>query len=75
MIGGYREDGELTPRLVIVLELAADGLTVAEAAAQLRRSPATIETERRALMVRLGARNITHAVAIGYRRGIIGHIG
>lgn len=47
-----------------VLETAARGLTVEEAAAELFLSPETVRTYRKRVLQRTGARNMTHAVAL-----------
>jgi DNA-binding CsgD family transcriptional regulator len=47
-----------------VLEDAANGLNVAETAASRRKSTETVKTQRRSIVAKLGARNVTHAVAV-----------
>ena len=47
-----------------VLLLAADGFTVAETARQLQKSPETVKSQRGKLLMKLGVRNITQAVAL-----------
>jgi DNA-binding NarL/FixJ family response regulator len=54
----------LSPSERAVLEDAANGLTVLESATSRLKSPETVKSQRRTLMVKLGARNMTHAVAI-----------
>lgn len=63
--------GELSPAERMVLEAAADGLTVPRTAERLGRSVATVRNQRCAAMQVLGARDTTHAVAIAIRRGLI----
>ena len=59
--------GPLTPREREVLALLAEGLTSADAAAQLGLSAETIETHVRRALRKLGARSRTHAVALALR--------
>jgi DNA-binding NarL/FixJ family response regulator len=54
----------LSPSETAVLEDAADGLTVQESAKRRLKSPETVKSQRKTLMVKLGARNIANAVAI-----------
>jgi|tagenome__1003787_1003787.scaffolds.fasta_scaffold20932854_3 PAS domain S-box-containing protein len=61
------ESGPLTPREREVLALLAEGLTSADAAAQLGLSAETIETHVRRALRKLGARSRTHAVALALR--------
>jgi len=68
----YPDDRPLTPRLVAVIAGGALGETMAETAARLHVSPKTVDAERRAAYARLGARNMPHAVALAYQRGLLG---
>src|SRR4051794_26212257 len=61
------DGGPLTPREREVLALLAEGLTSADAAAQLGLSAETIETHVRRALRKLGARSRTHAVALALR--------
>jgi DNA-binding CsgD family transcriptional regulator len=54
-----------------VLDDAADGLTVQESARRRRKSPETVKSQRKTLMVKLGARNIANAVAIAMRQRLL----
>jgi DNA-binding CsgD family transcriptional regulator len=47
-----------------VLVDAAAGLSVRESAARRQKGAETVKTQRRSLMLKLGARNMTHAVAL-----------
>lgn len=47
-----------------VLQAAARGLTCAETGLDLHIGFETVRTYRRSILVKLGARNITHAVAL-----------
>lgn len=62
---------ELHPRERLVLEGLADGLTLAEIAAENRLSLATVKSWTERLYETLGARRQAHAVAIGYRLGLL----
>lgn len=61
----------LTAHELRVLGMIADGLTVPEVADQLERSPETVKKTVRSVRRKLGARNGPHAVAIGFRTGIL----
>lgn len=71
MRAGYSETPNLplTPRMLDVLRLAAEGRTAAETARRLYVSEATVWNVRAAVCVRLGAASITAAVAVAMRRG------
>jgi DNA-binding NarL/FixJ family response regulator len=56
----------LTRRQLEVLEAAARGETAHETARRLWVSVFTIQAHRKRLLYALGARNMTHAVALGY---------
>jgi DNA-binding NarL/FixJ family response regulator len=62
---------ELTSREEQLLFAFADGLTNREIAAELFLSVQTIKSHAKSLLMKLGARNRTHAVAIAYHRGIL----
>lgn len=66
-----RLDAELSVRERQVLQAAADGLTVEQTAALLWLSPETVKSHRRWIYLKLDARGVAHAVAIGLRRGLI----
>jgi DNA-binding NarL/FixJ family response regulator len=61
----------LKPRESEILELLADGEDTREIAARLHLSCPTIKTYIHDLIVATGARNRTHAVAIGFRTGLL----
>jgi DNA-binding NarL/FixJ family response regulator len=61
----------LTEAELAVLECAADGLTVDETAAERDRASETVKSQRRLILAKLGARSMTHAVAIALREGLI----
>jgi DNA-binding CsgD family transcriptional regulator len=52
-----------------VLDDAGDGLTVRESAKRRGKSSETVKTQRKRIMIKLGARNITQAVAIALAEG------
>lgn len=62
---------DLTTRNVEVLRLIADGLTDAQIGAELHLAEGTVAAHVVSLYRRLEAKNRAHAVAIGYRRGIL----
>jgi DNA-binding CsgD family transcriptional regulator len=62
---------ELSPRHKEVLIHAAHGLECKESARLAGLSPETIKDHRKAAMDRIGATNITQAVAIAIRTGVI----
>ncbi len=53
------------------LALAADGFTAPERARPIYKSPATVKTQRSQVLLKLGARNMTHAVGIAFHSGLI----
>ena len=61
----------LSSRELDVLRLAAEGYTAEAAAAALVLTEHTIKSHFKRILVKLGARNRTHAVAIGIRSGLI----
>ena len=63
--------GELSQREWEVLVAASHGLTRRETAEVLGTGDETVKEQRWTACRRLGARNITHAVAIAIRRGLI----
>jgi len=62
---------ELTPAERLVLRYVSNGFSDEEIAADLRLSVHTVKDQVKAARRRLGARNRAHAVAEGYRRGIL----
>ena len=63
--------GVLTGREVEILRLAAQGKTSAQTAAILDITRRTADAHRQAIMVKLEVANITQAVAVAMRDGII----
>jgi DNA-binding CsgD family transcriptional regulator len=55
----------------VILRCAAYGLSIEETAARIGRVPATVRMHRTNLIRKLEARNITHAVAIGFSEGLL----
>jgi two-component system, NarL family, response regulator len=54
-----------------ILGDAAAGLTMAESATRRTKGIETVKSQRRQILLKLGARNMTHAVAIALRDGLI----
>jgi DNA-binding CsgD family transcriptional regulator len=54
-----------------VLRDAADGLTIDETAERRGKSAQTVKSQRSTVILKLNARNIAHAVAIGIREHLI----
>src|SRR4051794_6089863 len=54
----------LTKAELTVLKKAAQGLTVSETADTLHKGAETVKTQRNRIILKFGARNITHAVCI-----------
>jgi len=63
---------EPTAREIEVLQLIADGLVNREIGVRLFLSEETVKSHVRHLLAKLQARSRAHAVAVGYRRGLIG---
>ena len=61
-----------TPRETEVLQLVADGLANREIGERLFLSEETVKSHVRHLLAMLHARSRAHAVAVGFRRGLIG---
>lgn len=67
----HATDGVLTPREIEVLRLVAGGNANKEIGRRLALSEETVKAHIRSILGKLGARDRTHAVAIGVKRGII----
>ncbi len=63
--------GKLTRRQREILQLLANGESTTVAARELGLSEETVKTHTKNVIARLGARNRTHAVAIGLRESLI----
>src|ERR1700678_256808 len=70
-IAEHSTDDALTPREVDVLRLAAKGNSNKEIAAQLSLTEETVKSHLRNILAKLEAKDRTHAVGIGIKRGII----
>ena len=62
---------EPTAREIEVLQLVADGLVNREIGQKLFLSEETVKSHVRHLLAKLQARSRAHAVAVGFRRGLI----
>jgi DNA-binding NarL/FixJ family response regulator len=60
-----------TPREIEVLQLVCDGLANREIGDRLFLSEETVKSHVRHLLAKLAARSRAHAVAVGFRRGLI----
>jgi DNA-binding NarL/FixJ family response regulator len=70
--GPLRELGqEPTHREVEVLQLVSEGLVNREIGQRLFLSEETVKSHVRHLLAKLQARSRAHAVAVGFRRGLI----
>jgi DNA-binding NarL/FixJ family response regulator len=63
---------EPTQREIEVLQLISDGLVNREIGTRLFLSEETVKSHVRHLLAKLQARSRAHAVAVGFRRGLIG---
>ena len=71
--GALRElEQEPTMREIEVLQLISDGLVNREIGHRLFLSEETVKSHVRHLLAKLQARSRAHAVAVGFRRGLIG---
>lgn len=61
----------VSPSELTALALAARGLSARDAGRAAALSPATVEVHRRNVIRKLGARNLTHAVALSFHRGLL----
>jgi PAS domain S-box-containing protein len=66
-----RDNRELTQREVEILQLIAEGFENEEISGQLYISTETVKSHVRRLLQKLDARSRTHAVCLGFRRGLI----
>ena len=70
--GPLREvEQQPTTRELEVLQLVSDGLVNREIGERLFLSEETIKSHVRHLLVKLQARSRAHAVAVGFRRGLL----
>lgn len=61
-----------TAREIEVLQLVADGLVNRDIGKALYLSEETVKSHVRHILAKLQARSRAHAVAVGFRRGLIG---
>lgn len=71
-VAGIADSGQLTPKELTVLRLAAEGASAAETAKRLSKAVETVKSQRCAIISKLHARNMTNAVAISYQLGLLG---
>jgi DNA-binding NarL/FixJ family response regulator len=69
-IAEHAMDGGLTPREIDVLRLISGGNANKEIAAHLSLTEETVKGHVKNILAKLGAKDRTHAVTIGLRRGI-----
>ena len=60
-----------SPREIEVLQLISDGLANREIGNRLFRSEETVKSHVRHLLAKLQAKSRAHAVAVGFRRGLL----
>jgi DNA-binding NarL/FixJ family response regulator len=70
-LAGYAGEEGLTPKEIAVLRLIAAGNANKEIAAQLSITEETVKSRVKNILDKLGAKDRTHAVTIGLKRGII----
>jgi DNA-binding NarL/FixJ family response regulator len=70
-IAEHATDSALTPRETDILRLVAAGNANKEIGAQLSMTEETVKSHMRNIFSKLGAKDRTHALAIGFKRGII----
>ena len=63
---------DLSNREIEVLQLVSDGLANVEIGNSLFLSVETVKSHLQHILAKLAARSRAHAVAIGFRRGLIG---
>jgi DNA-binding NarL/FixJ family response regulator len=69
-VAEHATDDSLTPREIDVLRLIAGGNANKEIAAQLSLTEETVKGHVKNILAKLGAKDRTHAVTIGLKRGI-----
>jgi LuxR family maltose regulon positive regulatory protein len=62
--------GSLSPGELAVLRAAATGQSVRESARTLGKCPETVKSQRRQVIMKLGVRNMTHAVGVAMHGGL-----
>jgi DNA-binding NarL/FixJ family response regulator len=70
-LSGFFPEVALTPREIEVLGLVARGCGNKEVGDVLGTAPGTVKAHVQSILSKLGAKDRTHAVTIGLRRGII----
>lgn len=67
----FEKHTTLTNRELEILELSSNGLTAPEIAKELYLAMDTVKGYRKRIILKLGAKNITHAVSIGLKCDLI----
>lgn len=62
---------DLSVRQTDVLKCAAVGMSVKQTAKRLNITPNTVKSTRQNILTKWRAWNITHAVHLGHRRGVL----
>jgi DNA-binding CsgD family transcriptional regulator len=62
---------DLTPRELQTLRMKANGLVSKQIAAEFGITENTVKNHMTVILRKLGAENTAHAVAIGFRRGLL----
>jgi len=71
-MAGHAGEGDLSAREMDVLRLIAQGKSNKEIAAKLSLGEETVKSHVANILAKLGAKDRTHSVTIGLKRGIIG---
>jgi DNA-binding CsgD family transcriptional regulator len=70
IVVGRAQTSRLTPSELDVLEDAANGLSVRESGLLRRKGVETVKSQRGSVLRKLGARTMTHAVALSLQNGV-----
>lgn len=62
---------KLSPRMIEIVRCASEGLSLDQSAFHLGLSTTMVSHYRNKAIARLGARNLTHAVVIALKHGLI----
>jgi DNA-binding NarL/FixJ family response regulator len=64
-------NSRLTSRELQILQLVADGHTTPQISKMIYSAEGTIKAQISMVLLKMGASNRAHAVALGYQRGIL----